>query len=201
MCQIYTLVNNVCATLYWHLTVFMSNTYVRGLTDIMLLKALGKDRARSSGVQFGVDMVKLKAVAKLEPWNLSNRPLLKQNGLIYSILIVVPREKWNKHDCCDSFSQLRQLFGVLLRCVSIKGLKIWVSDMETLSGSLALREGNPLVTGGFPSQRPVVRSLDISTDVSLDETSLKHLNGRWFQTPFMLNVTSLQSPVSNMCSL
>ena len=32
--------------------------------------------------------------------------------------------------------------------------------MEAFSTLLALREGNPTVTGGFPSQRPVMRNFD-----------------------------------------
>ena len=35
------------------------------------------------------------------------------------------------------------------------------SSMETFSASLALCEGNPPVAGGFPSQRPVMRSFDV----------------------------------------
>ena len=38
----------------------------------------------------------------------------------------------------------------------------WRHQMETFSASLALCEGNPPVTGGFPSQRPVTRSLVFS---------------------------------------
>ena len=33
-----------------------------------------------------------------------------------------------------------------------------MNQMETFSTSLALSEGNPAVTGGFPSQRQVTRS-------------------------------------------
>ena len=33
--------------------------------------------------------------------------------------------------------------------------------METFSSLLVLCEGNPPVTGGFPSQRPVPRSFDV----------------------------------------
>ena len=35
--------------------------------------------------------------------------------------------------------------------------------METFPALLALRAGNSLGTGEFPSQRPVTRSLDVST--------------------------------------
>ena len=38
----------------------------------------------------------------------------------------------------------------------------WRHQMETLSALLALSEGNPPLTGGFPSQRPVTRSFDVS---------------------------------------
>ena len=44
--------------------------------------------------------------------------------------------------------------------------------METFSALLALCEGNPPVTGGFPSQRPVTRSFDVLFDLR-----------RWFETP------------------
>ena len=40
--------------------------------------------------------------------------------------------------------------------------------MEVFSGLLALCGGNPPVTGGFPSQRPVTRSFDISFDLRLN---------------------------------
>ena len=37
----------------------------------------------------------------------------------------------------------------------------WRHQMETFSALLALCEGNPPVTGGFPSQRPVTRSFEV----------------------------------------
>ena len=37
----------------------------------------------------------------------------------------------------------------------------WRHQMETFSALLALCEGNPAVTGGFPSQRSVTRSFDV----------------------------------------
>ena len=37
--------------------------------------------------------------------------------------------------------------------------------METFSTLLALCEGNPPVTGGFPSQKPVTQSFDIFFDL------------------------------------
>ena len=40
----------------------------------------------------------------------------------------------------------------------------WHHQMETFSALLALCEGNPPVTGGVPSQRPVIRGFDGSFD-------------------------------------
>ena len=37
--------------------------------------------------------------------------------------------------------------------------------MKAFSALLALCEGNPLVTGGFPSQRPVTRSFEVFFDL------------------------------------
>ena len=42
-------------------------------------------------------------------------------------------------------------------------------QMETFSVSLALREGNPPVTSGLPSQRPVTGSFDIFFDMRLNK--------------------------------
>ena len=41
-------------------------------------------------------------------------------------------------------------------------MPLWRFQMETFSALLALCEGNPPVTVGLPSQRPVMRSFDIS---------------------------------------
>ena len=42
--------------------------------------------------------------------------------------------------------------------------------METFSALLALCEGNPSVTAGFPSQRPVARSFDLFLDLRMKKT-------------------------------
>ena len=43
----------------------------------------------------------------------------------------------------------------------------WCHQMEIFSALLALCEGNPPVTGGFPSQRPVTRSFAVFFDLHL----------------------------------
>ena len=55
--------------------------------------------------------------------------------------------------------------------------------VETFSALLALCEGNPPLTGGFPSQRPVARSFDVFFDLHLDKRLSKQSIRRWFETP------------------
>ena len=46
--------------------------------------------------------------------------------------------------------------------------------METFSALVTLCEGNPPVTGGFPSQRPVTRSFGVFFDtVQMDEQTIE----------------------------
>ena len=54
--------------------------------------------------------------------------------------------------------------------------------METFSALLALCEGNPPVTGGFPSQRPVTRSFDVFFNLRLNKRSSKQSGRWWFET-------------------
>ena len=48
---------------------------------------------------------------------------------------------------------------------------------------LVLCDGNPLVTGGFPSQRPVTRSFDVFFYLHLNKRLSKQSGRRWFETP------------------
>ena len=48
----------------------------------------------------------------------------------------------------------------------------WLHQMETFSALLAHCEGNPCDTTGFPSQKPVTRSLDIFLDVRLKKKTV-----------------------------
>ena len=56
-------------------------------------------------------------------------------------------------------------------------------QMETFSALLALCEGNPLVTGGFLSQRPVMWSFDVFFELCLNKRLSKQSRNRWFETP------------------
>ena len=59
----------------------------------------------------------------------------------------------------------------------------WRHQMETFSALLALCEGNPPATGGFPSQRPVTRSFDVFFNLRLNKCLGKQSIRRRFETP------------------
>ena len=66
----------------------------------------------------------------------------------------------------------------------------WRHQVETFSALLALCEGsplvsgrNPLVTGGFPSQRPVMQSFDGFFDLCMNKQLSKQSRRRWFEMP------------------
>ena len=60
----------------------------------------------------------------------------------------------------------------------------WRHQMDIISAILALCEGYPPVTGGFPSQRPVTRSFDVFFELRLKKKRLtKQSRRRWFETP------------------
>ena len=55
--------------------------------------------------------------------------------------------------------------------------------MKTFFTLLALCAGNSPVTGKFPTQRPVTRSIDASFDLHPNKRLRKHSWGWWFETP------------------
>ena len=60
---------------------------------------------------------------------------------------------------------------------------LWRHQMKTISALLALFEGNPPVTSGFPSQIEGNAGFDASFDVSQNKRINKQLNRRWGLTP------------------
>ena len=56
-------------------------------------------------------------------------------------------------------------------------------QMGPFPALLALREGNPPVTGGFPSQRPVTHSFDVFFYLCQNKCLNKQLRCWWFETP------------------
>ena len=59
----------------------------------------------------------------------------------------------------------------------------WCHDMKTFSALLALCEGNPPVTGGFPSQKISKVGFDFAFVVKLNSSMSKQSWGWWFETP------------------
>ena len=59
----------------------------------------------------------------------------------------------------------------------------WRHQMEIFSALLALCAGNSPVTGEFPSQRPVTRSLDVFFHLCPNKRLSKQSWGWWFETP------------------
>ena len=54
--------------------------------------------------------------------------------------------------------------------------------MEAFSALLAPCEGNPLVNGGFSSQRPVTQSFYVFFDLRLNKRLRKQSRRQWFET-------------------
>ena len=69
----------------------------------------------------------------------------------------------------------------------------WRHQMETFSASLAICAGNSPVTGEFPAQRPVTRSLGVFFDLRLNKRLSKQWWGWWFETP--------SSPLCRHCNV
>ena len=59
----------------------------------------------------------------------------------------------------------------------------WHHQMETFSALLALHEGNPPVTGVYPSQSPVAQSFDLFFDLHMNKRLSKQSRHRWSETP------------------
>ena len=59
----------------------------------------------------------------------------------------------------------------------------WCHQMETFSALLAIYAGNSVVTGEFPAQRPVTRSIDVFFDLRLNKRLSKQSWGWWFKMP------------------
>ena len=59
----------------------------------------------------------------------------------------------------------------------------WRHQMEAFSAVLAICAANSPVTGKFPAQRPVTRSIDVFFDLRLNTHLSKQSWGWWFETP------------------
>ena len=77
----------------------------------------------------------------------------------------------------------------------------WRHDAGTLSALLALCERNPLVTGGFPSQRASNGSFDVFFCLSLNNQLHKMSICRWFETEWRsCDITEIIRKVRSMAA-
>ena len=60
----------------------------------------------------------------------------------------------------------------------------WRHQMEPFSALQAICAGNSPVTGEFPPQRPVTRTLDVFFDLRVNKRLSKQWWGWWFETPW-----------------
>ena len=72
---------------------------------------------------------------------------------------------------------------IIVNIFSSNDCHVFGRQMETFSALLALCEGNPPVTGGFPTQKPATRSFDVFSDPRLDLRLDKLSRGRWIDMP------------------
>ena len=88
---------------------------------------------------------------------------------------------------CPEYSGFHsgRIYTVGLGKAAARGSKAtsWCHQMETFSMLLALCEGNPPVTSGFPSQRPVTWSFDVFFDLHLNKQLNKQSRRWWFEMP------------------
>ena len=90
-------------------------------------------------------------------------------------------------DCSQFLSILLQPAENRLVLLSYCDIELFLSMMTSSNGNLstllAICERNPPVTGGFPTQRPVMRSFDVFSDLRLNKRLSKQSICRWFETP------------------
>ena len=89
---------------------------------------------------------------------------------------------------CTNISHRRSLYTFYWKanngCVVLILMRsCWCHQIKAFSALLALCEGNPPVTGVFPSQRLVTRGFDIFFDLCLNKRLSKRSRRWWFETP------------------
>ena len=76
-----------------------------------------------------------------------------------------------------------QTVSISKQCNQQTEISRWRHQMEAFSAFLALCVGNSLVTGEFPSQRPVTGGFDVFFDLQLNKWLSKQSWDWWFETP------------------
>ena len=96
-------------------------------------------------------------------------------SVAYYIIITVGNDVGLLHPCVGEFT---------LQSPKLESPGTWWRDeMEIFSVLPALCEGNPPVTCGFPSQRPVTQSFDVFFDLCLSKWLSKQSRHLWLETP------------------
>ena len=105
--------------------------------------------------------------------------LLANNSLFESKTIVTPM--CHRLSCHPPPNCTTQLSSPVWCCHHVYSW--WHHQMETFSMLQALCEGNPLVTGGFPSQGPGTQSFDVFFDLHLNKRLSIQSRRWWFEMP------------------
>ena len=103
------------------------------------------------------------------PWTF----ISKSQGPFFRYIIPSQAQVWHKYSLQETTS----------RYISYKQFMI-ASSNEIIFALPTLCEGNPPVTGAFPSQRPVARSFDVFFDVRLNKRSSEQSRWRCFEMPW-----------------
>ena len=119
--------------------------------------------------------------------------------MLYFLLPISKKSYWFVHDCLPNkferyLSVVQQLTQANNKDKSYRASLTWGArwrmdsswwrhQMETFSALLVICAGNSSVTGEFPAQRPVTRSLNVFFDLCLTKRSSKQCWGWWFETP------------------
>ena len=104
-------------------------------------------------------------------------------------LLGVLREIWSAFNTVSVFCMYIVWVSLYINGTSslgVIGISLvpwWRHQMETFFEWLALCAGNSLVTGEFPSQRPVTWIFDVFFDLRLNKRLCKPSGRRWFDTP------------------
>ena len=113
------------------------------------------------------------------PWNLTGRPVMRSFDVFFIASVKNLSNKQLSWWCFET--PWRSCDVPVILCYFV--LFVLCTQMETFSALLALCEGNSLVTGEFPSQRPVTRSFDVFYNLRLNKRFSKQSWGWWFERP------------------
>ena len=119
---------------------------------------------------------------RLSAWKSSESPVIIKHGPVqynYVNLPIYDIPLWNK--MIQPFIPQKDFPHWWLWSDGIFMITSWDENIFCITGPLW---GEPLATGGFPSQRPVTRGFDVFLDVHLNKRLSKQSRGWWFEMPW-----------------